>query len=140
MQFTGVDKFFRGKIYQYKKCIFLEKKRLQRTGTTYKTRLQFPPPPPELAFQFTYSSMECPLYSFIISMASVTFHQGIAGSIIQDGRRLRSSELYIYWNDNCGSNFEANMAEIEARLVGMIQAPTRIFTRIKFQKSAFIFR
>ena len=28
------------------------------------------------------------------------------------------SELYIYWNDNCGSNFEANMAEIEARLVG----------------------
>ena len=28
-----------------------------------------------------------------------------------------TSELYIYWNDNCGSNFEANMAEIEARLV-----------------------
>ncbi len=36
------------------------------------------------------------------------------------------SELYIYWNDNCGSNFKANMAEIEARLIGMIQAPARV--------------
>ncbi len=43
------------------------------------------------------------------------------------------SELYIYWNDNCGSNFEANMAEIEARLVGMIQAPTRIFTQFRMK-------
>ena len=40
------------------------------------------------------------------------------------------SELYIYWNDNCGSIFEANMAELEARLVGMIQAPTRKFILI----------
>ncbi len=43
------------------------------------------------------------------------------------------SELYIYWNDNCGSNFEANMAEIEARLVGMIQAPTRKFTQFRMK-------
>ncbi len=40
--------------------------------------------------------------------------------------RARASELYIYWNDNCGTNFEANMAEIEARLEGMIQAPARV--------------
>ena len=43
------------------------------------------------------------------------------------------SELYIYWNDNCGSNFEANMAEIEARLVGTIQAPTRKFTQFRMK-------
>ncbi len=48
-------------------------------------------------------------------------------------RRDYTSELYIYWNDNCGSNFEANMAEIEARLVGMIQAPTRIFTQFRMK-------
>ncbi len=54
MQFTGVDKFFRVKIYQYKKCIFLKKKvtkdwhYLQSTASIS---------PPELAFQFTYSSM-----------------------------------------------------------------------------------
>ncbi len=54
MQFTGVDKFFRGKISQYKKCIFLKKKvtkdwhYLQSTASIS---------PPELAFQFTYSSM-----------------------------------------------------------------------------------
>ena len=51
MQFTGVDKFFRGKISQYKKCIFLKRKvtkdwhYLQSTASI---------PPPELAFQFTY--------------------------------------------------------------------------------------
>ena len=51
MQFTGVDKFFRGKISQYKKCIFLKKKvtkdwhYLQSTASIS---------PPELAFQFTY--------------------------------------------------------------------------------------
>ena len=49
MQFTGVDKFFRGKIYQYRKCIFWKKK-VQSTAS-------ISPPPPELAFQFTYSSM-----------------------------------------------------------------------------------
>ena len=47
--------------------------------------------------------------------------------------RPQPSELYIYWNDNCGSNFEANMAEIEARLVGMIQAPTRKFTQFRMK-------
>ena len=46
---------------------------------------------------------------------------------------VRISELYIYWNDNCGSNFEANMAEIEARLVGMIQAPARKFTQFRMK-------
>ena len=56
MQFTGVDKFFRGKISQYKKCIFWKKKvtkdwhYLQSTASIS---------PPELAFQFTYSSMSC---------------------------------------------------------------------------------
>ena len=55
MQFTGVDKFFRGKISQYKKCIFWKKKvtkdwhYLQSTASIS---------PPELAFQFTYSSMD----------------------------------------------------------------------------------
>ena len=54
MQLTGVDKFFRGKISQYKKCIFWKKKvtkdwhYLQSTASIS---------PPELAFQFTYSSM-----------------------------------------------------------------------------------
>ena len=54
MQFTGVDKFFRGKISQYKKWIFWKKKvtkdwhYLQSTASIS---------PPELAFQFTYSSM-----------------------------------------------------------------------------------
>ena len=54
MQFTGVGKFFRGNISQYKKCIFLKKKvtkdwhYLQSTASIS---------PPELAFQFTYSSM-----------------------------------------------------------------------------------
>ena len=47
--------------------------------------------------------------------------------------RVHGSELYIYWNDNCGSNFEANMAEIKARLVGMIQAPTRKFTQFRMK-------
>ena len=57
MQFTGVDKFFRGKISQYKKCIFWKKKvtkdwhYLQSTASIS---------PPELAFQFTYSSMVGP--------------------------------------------------------------------------------
>ncbi len=36
-------------------------------------------------------------------------------------------------NHNCGSNFEANMAEIEARLVGMIQAPARKFTQFRMK-------
>ena len=60
MQFTGVDKFFRGKISQYKKCIFGEK---GYKGLALPTKHGFnspppqPPPPPELAFQFTYSSM-----------------------------------------------------------------------------------
>ncbi len=48
-------------------------------------------------------------------------------------RYVQCSQLYIYWNDNCGSNFEANMAEIEARLVGMIQAPTRKFTQFRMK-------
>jgi hypothetical protein len=37
----------------------------------------------------------------------------------------------IYWNDNSGSKIEAKMAEIEARLVGMIQVPTRKFTKFR---------
>ena len=39
----------------------------------------------------------------------------------------------IYWNDNCGSKIEAKMAEIEARFVGMIQAPTRKFTKFRLK-------
>jgi hypothetical protein len=40
----------------------------------------------------------------------------------------------IYWNDNCGSIIEAKVhAEIEARLVGMIQAPTRKFTKFRIK-------
>ena len=35
----------------------------------------------------------------------------------------------IYWNDKSGSKIEAKMGEIEARFVGMIQAPTRKFTK-----------
>ena len=34
-------------------------------------------------------------YYFFFNVASVTFHQGIAGSIIQDGRRLRSGRQAI---------------------------------------------
>ena len=51
----------------------------------------------------------------------------------ETGVPVFNSELYIYWNDNCGSNFEAKMAEIEARLVGMIQAPTRKFTQFRMK-------
>ena len=40
----------------------------------------------------------------------------------------------IYWNDNCSSLTEAKVhAEIEARLVGMIQAPTRKFTKFRIK-------
>ena len=34
-------------------------------------------------------------FLFFFNVASVTFHQGIAGSIIQDGRRLRSGRQAI---------------------------------------------
>ncbi len=58
MQFTGVDKFFRGKISQYKKCIFWKKK-ITKDWHYLQSTASIPPPPPELAFQFTYSSMLC---------------------------------------------------------------------------------
>ncbi len=54
MQFTGVDKFFRGKISQYKKCIFWKKK---VTKDWHYLQSAASISPPELAFQFTYSSM-----------------------------------------------------------------------------------
>ena len=48
----------------------------------------------------------------------------------------RGRRLHVVSSDvrcNCGSNFEANMAEIEARLVGMIQAPARKFTQFRMK-------
>jgi hypothetical protein len=45
------------------------------------------------------------------------------------------SELYYNWNNNSGLIFEVKMAETEARLIGMIQAPTRKYHWIQYEKS-----
>jgi hypothetical protein len=50
-------------------------------------------------------------------------------------KRSVNSELYIYWNDNSGSKIEAKMAEIKARLVGKIQAPSRKFSKFHMKNS-----
>ncbi len=43
-------------------------------------------------------------------------------------------EIAVYWDDNCGSNFEAHVADIEARLVVMIQAPAPNISSSDFLK------
>ena len=45
MQFTGVDKFFRGNISQYKKCIFGGKK-VTKDWHYLQSTASIPPPPP----------------------------------------------------------------------------------------------
>ena len=47
------------------------------------------------AFGRTSNKMGSLFFLFFFGVASVTFHQRIAGSIIQDGRRLRSGRLAI---------------------------------------------
>jgi hypothetical protein len=67
-----------------------------------------------------------------ISKICTTSYPGLLRLLLSEINKRRSPgyevetvNSTIYWNDNCDSKIEAKMAEIEARLVGMIQAPTR---------------
>ncbi len=92
MQFTGVDKFFRGKISQYKKCIFLKKKvtkdwhYLQSTASISPPELAFQGllivqwyeivSPPELAFCSQPPASELYIYQVYIYATILKYHIG----------------------------------------------------------------